>query len=61
MKTCGVGAEIAAQVQEEIFDYLDAPIKRVATPFAIFPVNRNLERMLLPQERQIVEAVKSTL
>lgn len=61
VKTCGVGAEIAAQVQEEIFDYLDAPIKRVATPFAIFPVNRNLERMLMPQERQIVEAVKATL
>jgi pyruvate dehydrogenase E1 component beta subunit len=61
VKTCGVGAEVAALVQEEIFDYLDAPIKRVAAPFAIFPVNRNLERMLIPQEKQIIDAVKSTL
>jgi pyruvate dehydrogenase E1 component beta subunit len=61
MKTCGVGAEIAALVQEKAFDYLDAPIKRVATPDVIIPVNRNLERMVLPQEEQIVEAVKSVL
>lgn len=61
IKTCGVGAEIAALVQEQAFDYLDAPIKRVATPFAIFPVNRNLESMLLPREQQIIEAVKSIL
>jgi pyruvate/2-oxoglutarate/acetoin dehydrogenase E1 component len=61
MKTCGVGAEIAALVQEKAFDYLDAPIKRVATPDVIIPVNRNLERIVLPQEEQIVEAVKSVL
>jgi pyruvate dehydrogenase E1 component beta subunit len=61
MKTCGVGAEIAALVQERAFDHLDAPIKRVATPDVIIPVNRNLERIVLPQEEQIVEAVKSVL
>ena len=61
MKTCGVGAEIAALVQERAFDHLDAPIKRVATPDVIIPVNRNLERMVFPQEEQIIEAVKSVL
>ncbi len=59
MRTCGVGAEIAALVQERAFDYLDAPIQRVAAPDVIIPVNRNLERTVLPQEEHIVEAVKS--
>lgn len=61
MKTCGVGAEIAALVQEQAFDYLDAPIQRVATPDVIIPVNRNLEKVVFPQEKQIIEAVKSIL
>jgi len=59
MKTGGVGAEIAALVQERAFDHLDAPIKRVATPDVIIPVNRSLERLVLPQEDTVVEAVKS--
>lgn len=59
MKTCGVGAEIAALVQEKAFDHLDAPIQRVATPDTIIPVNRGLERVVLPQEDTVVKAVKS--
>jgi len=59
MKTCGVGAEIAALVQERAFDHLDAPIQRVATPDVIIPVNRALERSVLPQEGTIVDTVKS--
>ena len=61
MKTGGVGAEIAALVQEQAFDHLDAPIKRVATPDVIIPVNRNLEKAVFPQEEQIIEAIKSIL
>ncbi len=61
IKTCGVGAEIVAQVQEIAFDHLDAPIKRVATPDVIIPVNRNLERVVFPQEEEIIAAVKSIL
>ncbi|MFC1912452.1 alpha-ketoacid dehydrogenase subunit beta [Chloroflexota bacterium] len=61
MKTCGVGAEVAALVQEKAFDYLDAPIQRVATPDAIIPVNRYLERAVLVQEEQIIKAVKTVL
>jgi pyruvate/2-oxoglutarate/acetoin dehydrogenase E1 component len=59
MRTCGVGAEIAALVQERAFDHLDAPIQRVATPDVIIPVNRTLERLVLPQEEQVLAAVKS--
>jgi len=61
MKRCGLGAEIVALVQEEAFDYLDAPIQRVATPDVMIPVNRNLERMVLPTTEQIITAVKSIL
>jgi len=61
MKTCGVGAEIVALVQERAFDHLDAPIQRVATPDTIIPVNRSLERLILPQEDTVVEAVKSII
>lgn len=61
MKTCGVGAEIAALVQERAFDHLDAPIQRVATPDTIIPVNRSLERVVLPQEDTVVETVKSII
>ena len=59
MKTCGMGAEIVALVQERAFDHLDAPIQRVATPDVIIPVNRSLERLVLPQEETIVETVRS--
>ena len=59
MKTCGFGAEVVALVQERAFDHLDAPIQRVATPDVIIPVNRMLERTVLPQEEQIIAAVKS--
>ena len=59
MKTCGMGAEIVALVQERAFDHLDAPIQRVATPDVIIPVNRSLEKLVLPQEETIVETVKS--
>ena len=61
MKTCGVGAEIAALVQERAFDHLDAPIQRVATPDVIIPVNRALERAVLPQEETIVDTVKAVI
>lgn len=61
VRYCGVGAEIAAQVQEHAFDYLDAPIQRVATPHVIIPVNRTLEQSLFPQEEQVIQAVKIIL
>jgi pyruvate dehydrogenase E1 component beta subunit len=57
----GVGAEVAARIYEEAFDYADAPVKRVAQKEVPLPYNRNLEQMALPQVADIVKAVKEVL
>jgi len=57
----GVGAEVAARIYEEAFDYADAPVKRVAQKEVPLPYNRNLEQMALPQINDIVKAVKEVL
>jgi len=59
VKQGGFGGEIAAMVAEECFDALDAPIKRVAAPFAPIPFSSNLEAAYIPDEAKIIEAVKS--
>jgi acetoin:2,6-dichlorophenolindophenol oxidoreductase subunit beta len=53
----GFGAEIAAQVQSEAFDLLDAPIRRVGAPFAPIPLSPVLEDAYLPGADEIVAAV----
>ncbi|WP_126426307.1 alpha-ketoacid dehydrogenase subunit beta [Brevibacillus marinus] len=58
VKTGGFGAELAAIVQEEVFDYLDAPIQRVAAPFTPVPYSKALEQYYLPNEESIIEAAK---
>ena len=60
-KSYGVGAEVAARIYEEAFDYADAPIKRVAQAEVPLPYNRTLEQMALPQVADIVKAVKEVL
>lgn len=57
----GVGAEIAARVGELAFDYLDAPIRRVAQAEVPLPYNRRLEQMALPQAPDIINAVKDVM
>jgi len=54
----GVGAEIAYQIMETSFDYLDAPIKRISTVEASMPYAKNLEAAALPDIAKIVAAVK---
>jgi pyruvate dehydrogenase E1 component beta subunit len=58
VKTSGFGAEIAAIVSEEGFDYLDAPIKRVTAPDTPIPFAPVLEQAYLPSEEKIIKAVK---
>ncbi|MGD8955268.1 MAG: alpha-ketoacid dehydrogenase subunit beta [Desulfobacterales bacterium] len=58
VKFAGSGAEIAAMVAEKAFDYLDAPILRVAAPFCPVPFSAPLEQAFIPGEDQIIEAVK---
>src|SRR5690606_12890344 len=54
----GIGAEIAAQMMEHAFDYLDAPVARVAHADVPLPYAANLERLALPQPETIVEAAR---
>lgn len=54
----GWGAEILARVQEEAFDELDAPIGRVAAENVPVPYNRTIEKEMLPQVQDIVEAAR---
>lgn len=58
---CGVGAEIVAQLQEQAFDELDAPILRVANPNVPIPFARNLEAAAIPDAPRIAAAVRRLL
>ena len=57
----GVASDIASIIQAEAFDYLDAPIEIVAGLTAPVPFNLNLESRVVPQEEDIVRAVKKVL
>jgi len=54
----GIGAEIAAIVMEDCFDWLDAPLRRVAGKDVPLPYAANLERLALPQVEDIVAAAR---
>ncbi|WP_018086079.1 alpha-ketoacid dehydrogenase subunit beta [Desulfurispora thermophila] len=58
VKTGGIGGEIAAIVAEEGFDFLDAPIKRVAAPFTPVPFSPPLEAAYIPDENKIIQAIR---
>ena len=55
----GVGAEIAAQVVEHAFDWLDAPVLRVTNKDVPMPYAANLEKLTLPSVAEVVEAAKA--
>jgi len=60
-KTCGVAAEIASIIMEEAFDFLDAPVKRVSALDVPIPYSPVLEAVAIPQEQNIIEAVKEVV
>jgi pyruvate dehydrogenase E1 component beta subunit len=60
-RSYGVGSEITARLYEEAFDYVDAPIKRVAQKEVPLPYNRTLEQSALPKVADVIEAVKEVL
>jgi len=57
----GVGSEVSARIYEQAFDFLDAPIKRVAQKEVPLPYNRRLEQSALPQIEDIVQAIREVL
>ena len=60
-RTFGIGAEIAARLQEEGFDYMDAPVKRVAQLEAPLPYSRELEQSALINVDRVIAAVKEII
>lgn len=56
-----VGAEVSSQIQEQVFDYLDAPVGRVAAMDVPLPYASNIELMALPDAQKVVNAVKEVL
>jgi pyruvate/2-oxoglutarate/acetoin dehydrogenase E1 component len=57
----GLGAEVAAQVQEHAFDYLDAPVARVGAPFSPIPFSPALETAYVPDASRIAAEIRTTL
>jgi pyruvate dehydrogenase E1 component beta subunit len=55
-RSYGAGAEVAARIQEEVFDYLDAPVMRLAAVEVPLPYAKNLERLCYPTDQDIVDA-----
>ncbi|HEX8551593.1 MAG TPA: alpha-ketoacid dehydrogenase subunit beta [Abditibacteriaceae bacterium] len=59
--TAGVGAEVAARIVEECFDFLQAPVRRVAAADAPVPCSDVLEKAALPDAQKIVDAAAKLL
>ena len=57
----GFGGEVAAYINESLFEYLDAPVRRVGSTFTPVGFNRILERAILPNEEKIYEAALGLL
>jgi pyruvate dehydrogenase E1 component beta subunit len=57
----GVGANLAALIQEHAFDHLDAPIMRVTGADLPMPYSKPLEELAIPQEQQVIDAVRAML
>jgi pyruvate dehydrogenase E1 component beta subunit len=56
---CGISAEVAMQVMEQAFDYLDAPVARVTGKDVPMPYAANLEKLALPSLDEVIAAAKA--
>lgn len=59
--TAGPAAEIACQIMDSAFDYLNAPIARVSMPDVAIPFSPSLEQRVIPQIKDVIQAVKNLL
>jgi 2-oxoisovalerate dehydrogenase E1 component len=57
----GFGGEVASQIQEKVFPFLDAPILRVGSTFTPVGFNRILERAVLPSTERVLESARKAL
>lgn len=57
----GFGAEVASMVMEQAFDWLDAPVVRVGAPGMPMPYNDDLERVTIPSQQRIADAIRQVL
>jgi len=60
-RSYGIGAEVAATIQEYAFDYLDAPVRRIAAAEVALPYSKVMELSALPTAQHLVDAVRATL
>ncbi len=60
-RSFGVGSEVSSRIYEEAFDYIDAPVQRVAQTEVPLPYNRTLEQSAIPQVDDVIKAVKEVL
>ncbi len=60
-RSYGVGAEIAALIQEKAFDFLDAPVARVAAAEVPMPYSKPLEQLVIPNAQSVVQAARAML
>lgn len=56
--TGGFGPEVSARINSELFDYLDAPVLRVAAKDVPIPFSRRLENFVLPKAEDVIKAVR---
>ena len=56
--TCGMGAEIAARISHDQFDYLDAPVERLGQVEVPVPYAKNLEALMFPDEPRVIAKIK---
>lgn len=61
MKTGGIGAELTASINDQLFDELDAPVIRLSSQDIPTPYNGTLERLTIVQPEQIVDAVRKIM
>ena len=61
VKRGGIGAEISASIMEQCFDYLDAPIARVACPDTPIPFSPPLEQQYMPNAERVVQTVQTMI